>query len=149
MKWYTAKSFVLFALLGVLLALCSAAWLQQTRQPPSSPTGSALKTDLLDNAPVHSARTAEISARVARVAPPRNSMLDAAEGTAAGSSEPARAESLDPATAVAWIESLEHGSRRTAAIIAAGAVIAAALPQKGLELGLELPDSPQRNDLLQ
>lgn len=75
-------------------------------------------------------------------------MLDAA-GEAAGSSEPARAESFDPRGAVAWIESLERGSDRTAAIIGAGRAIVEALPRRGLELALELPDSPERNDLLQ
>lgn len=149
MKLHTVKGFVLFALLGVLLALCAAGWLRQNRQPPASAIDSAMETDQPEDAPVHSARTAEISARVTRVAPPRNSMLDAAGETAAGSSEPARAESFDPAAAVVWIESLEHGSDRTAAIIGAGRAIVEALPRRGLELALELPDSPERNDLLQ
>ena len=55
-------------------------------------------------------------------------MLDAVEGTAAGSWEQARAESFDPAGAIAWSESLEHGSER---------------------MPFELPDSPERDDLLQ
>ena len=111
MKLHTVKGFVLFALLGMLLALCVAGWLWQNRQPPASATDSAIGTDLPENAPLYFARTVEISARVTRVAPPRNSMLDAA-GEAASSSEPTpRAESFDPAAAVAWIAIVGAGER--------------------------------------
>jgi hypothetical protein len=128
MKLRTIKRSVLFALLGLLLTLGAAGWLRQNRQPPANATDSAIGTGSPENAPFHSARTAESSARVTRVAPSRNSMLDAAEGTVAGSSEPARAESFDPAGVIAWSESLEHGSERMA---------------------FEPRDSPERDDLLQ
>jgi len=158
MKLRAVKGFTWFAVLGLLLALGAAVnWRGELREPLHLSTRQSGLAELAPpasttdraNAPLPSARTAESSARVTGVVPPRNSMLDAAVGTAAGSSEPARAESFDPAAAIARIESLEHGSERSAAIVAAAAAIAQALPQKALELGLELPDSQERNDLLQ
>jgi len=144
----------MFALLGVLLALGVAGWLRKGRQPPASAGANqnedrATKTHLLDNTAQPSAHDRPISARVARVALLRNSSLDAAEPTAAVSAKPARAEAFDSAAAIARIESLEHDGERNAAIISAGPALSAALPQKALELALELPDSPEKNDLLQ
>jgi len=144
----------MFALLGVLLALGVAGWLRKGRPPPASASANqnedrATKTHLLDNTAQPSAHDRPISARTARVALLRNSSLDAAEPTAAVSSEPARAEAFDSAAAIVRIESREHGGERNAAIIANGPALAAALPQKTLELALELPDSPEKHDLLQ
>jgi len=128
MKPRTVKGSVLFASLAVLLTLGAAGWLRQNREPLANATDGAIGTDPPENAPLHSARTAESSAWVTRVAPSRNSMLDAAGGTAAGSWELARAESFDPAGAIAWSRSLEHGSERMA---------------------FELPGGPERDDLLE
>jgi hypothetical protein len=57
--------------------------------------------------------------------------------------------SLDAEAASRWLQFLQPGSARTAAIIGAGPVLAEAQPQTVLELACELAEGPEKNELVQ